>query len=397
MRFSTTSLDTDRPKRLGGRVKAGPVGNGNIKEGQQPMKISDIIFQFKTRNGSGHDGICRVRIFVSEQNKIIALLTDLGPLSMGPSVTNFVEVIRTALIERGLISDDAIIIEHYEKSEFRAATLDLVSFSCDGRPNWKSLTLIDAISMLSCDPIEFEGKTIENIRLRHEIARIRNAINPFIDSPHVECPEIIKRRLEIQSKQITKAQLQNVIEAGSIEQDIQRLLKSDLSIIAEVYANPKDEYICFSEFPIGNGAVDFALFTGCSRMDVILIEVKGADFNLINSDSYANFSQKFNESVKQIQKRLGLIYDDGLKEFRRKVHAIRDRVESGESMYNSFIGPCHKLEVSPEKEINIRCVVIGGRTQNDIEESKHRHNYERTFVPPIKVESWDSWLTKLRR
>ncbi|MFL6465581.1 MAG: Shedu anti-phage system protein SduA domain-containing protein, partial [Bryobacteraceae bacterium] len=170
-----------------------------------------------------------------------------------------------------------------------------------------------------------------------------------------------------------------------------------LSIIAEFYAHPEDEYICFSEFPVGDGSVEFAIFSGRSRMDVTLIEVKGADYYLLNQDSYENFSQKFNESANQIRSRLGLIYRDGLDEFRTRVHSIRKRVEEGECHHNSFVGPHTPLQVDPNKDINLRCIVIGGRTRNDIKESRRRHEYEQTSVPRIGVETWDSWLMKLSR
>ncbi|WP_017151764.1 hypothetical protein [Bacillus bingmayongensis] len=51
---------------------------------------------------------------------------------------------------------------------------------------------------------------------------------------------------------ITKVKIETLVKNGAKEQELQRLLKQDLSIFAEVYAYPSDEYICFSEFPIGN-------------------------------------------------------------------------------------------------------------------------------------------------
>src|SRR5262249_44263674 len=116
-----------------------------------------------------------------------------------------------------------------------------------------------------------------------------------------------------------------------------------------VYAFPEDEYICFPEFPVGEGQVDFALFTGRSRMDVVLIEVKGADYYILNRNSYGNFASKFNEAVKQIQGRLATIYNDGLTKFRAQVHSLRARAETGEGVHNAFLGPKSSLEVDPEK------------------------------------------------
>jgi hypothetical protein len=208
---------------------------------------------------------------------------------------------------------------------------------------------------------------------------------------------VTKRKLEIIAGQISKALMSALIDNGSNEQALQRILKQDLSLIAEVYAHPEDEYICFSEFPVGEGQVDFALFTGRSWMDVVLIEVKGADYYILNRNSYGNFASKLNEAVKQIQGRLATIYNDGLRKFQHQVHLLRARAETGERVHNAFLGPKSNLEVDPEKGINVRFIVIGGRTRDDLEESKQRQNFERTFVPPLKIETWDTWLRKLRR
>jgi len=47
------------------------------------------------------------------------------------------------------------------------------------------------------------------------------------------------------------------------ETDIQKLIKSDLSIIGDFYSHPSEEYICFSEFSLDDGVVDFV----CSPED----------------------------------------------------------------------------------------------------------------------------------
>ena len=132
-------------------------------------------------------------------------------------------------------------------------------------------------------------------------------------------------------------------------------------------------------------------------MDVVLIEVKGADYYILNRNSYSNFASKFNEAVKQIQGRLATIYDDGLTKFRHQVHTLRAHAETGERVHNAFLEPISSLEVDPEKDINVRFIIIGSRTRDDLEESKQRQNFERTFVPPLKIETWDTWLRKLRR
>lgn len=360
------------------------------------MKISDFIHRFPTACGTRQDGICRVRIFVGSNSTILALLTDLGDKNTSSSVTNSIELLCKSLLTRGAVSNQCSFIEHYEANAFRGDTFDLVTFGDSGAPHWNSIKRGDAEALLGCDARELSARTLDQPRLLNEIDRIRNEIDPFIDSPWPEAPEITKRRNNIESRMISKSLIIDLVERGVGEQELQRLLKQDLSIFAEIYADPKDEYICFSEFPIADGAVDFAVFSGRSRMDVTLIEVKGAEFHLVNQGHYDKFAGKIDEAIDQIRKRLRHVID-GIREFRAQVHRVRQNVEEGKSQYNSLLGPDGHLEVDPDKDINIRCVVIGGRTRDDYEESKKRHDVERSTHPPIRVESWDTWLRKVRR
>lgn len=360
------------------------------------MKINDLIHRFPTACGTRQDGICRVRTFAGADDRVFALLTDLGDKNTSSSVTNSIELLCKSLLTRGIVSNQCGFIEHYEANAIRGDTFDLVTFHDNGSPHWNSIKQADVEALLECDLKELSARTLDQQRLLNEIDRIRNEIDPFIDSPWLEGPEITKRRNDIESRMISKKLVSDLVERGAGEQELQRLLKQDLSIFAEIYADPKDEYICFSEFPIADGAVDFAVFSGRSRMDVTLIEVKGAEFHLVNQGHYDKFASKIDEAIDQIRKRLRHVID-GIKEFRAQVHEVRQKVEDGKVEYNSLLGPDGHLEVDPDKDINIRCVVIGGRTRNDHEESKKRHDVERSTHPPIRVESWDTWLRKIRR
>ena len=84
------------------------------------------------------------------------------------------------------------------------------------------------------------------------------------------------------------------------EWKLDALIKNDLSLIAEIYSYPNDEYIVFSEFPVGERRVDFAIFSGRSTMDVTFIEIKGADFNLKKRGHYDNLNAKIEEANSQI-------------------------------------------------------------------------------------------------
>ncbi|GBE19185.1 hypothetical protein BMS3Abin16_01800 [archaeon BMS3Abin16] len=182
------------------------------------------------------------------------------------------------------------------------------------------------------------------------------------------------------------------VSAGASERELRAELKKYLSILGKscAYSSIKDEYIVFSEFPIGHGNVDFVVFTGRSRMEVILIEIKGANFNFVNNND--SIAVDINLAAQQIRERFYVIKSN-YEPFRRDVHAIRSSVENGAQKYNSFLGPTGYLRVDPNKDIDVSGVVIGGRTKEDIQESRIRHQLELNS-PKIQFESWDSWLRK---
>lgn len=288
------------------------------------------------------------------------------------------------------------ILEHYESDNFHSETFDLITFDASKVPMWSSIDKREIMELLDCDSSEFIIPTNKDNRLLTEIEKLRNKIDPFMDFPLREDHKIINRRADIEASKIYKQVLVDVIEANSKENEIARVLKNDLSIFAEIYAHPEEEYICFSEFPIADGFVDFVVFSGRSRMDVTLIEVKGADFFLLNQGHYETFSRKVEEAASQLRERITYIYRN-YDVFRSKVHRIREQVESGKSVYDSLLGPKGELLVDPNKNINIYPVLICGRTRDDIKESEKRHKYENGTHPTIKIETWDTMIRKLRR
>lgn len=359
------------------------------------MKITDIVHNYPDGNARLICGLCRVRSFMSESG-IVVLLTDLGDKNDGQSVTNAVERIIKSLRELGVVIGPATYLEHYEREDPRCDSFDIVSVDSPGGTQWKTVSREEALVLMGCSPSELDERSWQSGRIVAQADRLRFSRNPFIDSHYQESNAVIKRRLEIADALISRSEVEALISAGAGERDIQGLLKRDLSIFGEAYAKPDDEYICFSEFPLGDGYVDFVVFSGRSRMDVILIEIKGADFNLLNADHYKEFNHKINQAAGQLRNRLGHIYRE-VSPFRDHVHSLRIRAERGEQVHNAFIGPHHGLQVDPQKDINIRTVLIGGRTVDDRAESAKRHDYERHFNPPIRIESWDTWLRRLQR
>lgn len=258
------------------------------------------------------------------------------------------------------------------------------------------MTATEVESLLKCDEDELKSRMEDSQQLLNAADCIRFEIDPHIDSPWPENHEKTWRRNQIESSMIPKRQLANLVESSATEQELQKLLKQDLSIFGEIYADPKEEYICFSEFVLDAGRVDFVVFSGRSRMDVTFIEVKGADFYLLNQGHYNKFSSRIEEAADQIRARLRHVIED-IKGFRLRAHQIRVQIENGGSVFNSLMGPEGRLLVDPDKDINIRYVVIGGRTKDDLDESKKRHDFERNTHPSIRIESWDTWLRKIRR
>ncbi|ADV47112.1 Shedu immune nuclease family protein [Nitratifractor salsuginis] len=186
--------------------------------------------------------------------------------------------------------------------------------------------------------------------------------------------------------------LKELIKNKSTERVIQKYLKSNLHLIAEHYASSENEYIIFSEFPIDEGKVDFVIFTDRSRMQIILIEIKGADFPYLTKSNKT--SNVIRDAHEQILERFDFI-NHNYELFRRKVHEIRQEVEKGEIKYNSLLGSNGFLHVDPNKEIKYRGIVIGGYTTDDILESKKRNQLELDSNLKIQFESWDSFLRKV--
>lgn len=360
------------------------------------MKLSDFIFRYPVGIARTRQGLCRVRTFFSFQSGVTVLLTDIGEFAVGSSITNVVEHIHQALLLRGMIPTDARVIEHYERHGVEGGSFSVVSFGPAGDPSWVRMPMQDVLLILSCDSNEFTRSTAMDSRLVAEIERLRNAIDPFAGAPWLEEPAIVNRRGEIENGMISKALLSQLVSAGATEREFQQLLKRDPSFFGELYGDPHEEYIVFSEYPLADGFIDFVVFTGRSRMEVVLIEIKGADFFLINGDSYGEFSQKINQAAGQIRRRIGEIYRD-MSTFRRYAHKVRRAAESGAPRHGAFMGPHPKLLVDPNKDIELRSVIIGGRTRDDPFESTKRHDFEHGASPPIRIESWDTWIRKLQR
>ncbi|MDE2481542.1 MAG: DUF4263 domain-containing protein [bacterium] len=357
------------------------------------MKISDFIFRYPSY--SRHDSICRLRLYVHD-GRTVAIATELDG-NTGASITNSIEYLWRALVEQGHVNTSVTLIEHYERSGFfERNDFDLVTIAANS-PTWADIEVQELVALTGGDESELISPTKNSKRLLGEIGRLRTSIEPHADLSYPESVAVVKRQLEIQDQMIPKGTIQALIQAGAGERQLQDVIKSDLSLIAEPYASPPEEYICFAEYPIGDGFADFVLFTGRSRMDVIVFEIKGADFPVLNGSGRRNLSAKLNEAAQQARSRLAHVYRN-YNGFRLRAHEIRSLVEQRQLLHGAFIGPHGPVpQVDPEKDINLHGVLIAGRTNDDLLESSVRHEFEMQTAPRLRVESWDSWVRKLRR
>jgi hypothetical protein len=360
------------------------------------MKINDIIFRYAFPQNNKRDGICRVRTFVNSYFQLIVLITDLDLKNTSASITNSIEIIVNSLINRLIVPKDSIFIEHYEPSLIGSHTFSIVTIRNGNETLWEDINFEYLTNLLGCEENEIRDPTFQHSVLVNEIDKLRTIINPHLDLPFQMESSYLIRQFDIENNMVSASEMSEIVNNNAIEQQLLQFLRRDLSIFAEVYANPDDNYICFSEFPLNVGFVDFVLLTGISRMDVFLIEIKGADFNILNQGFYQKFNYRIEMAIGQIRDRLGYIHRN-MDEFRKNIHSIKERVISGESLYNSFIGPDTTNRVDKNKDVNIHNIIIGGRTIDDLKESRKRFDFESSLSLPIKLESWDTFLRKLRR
>ena len=190
------------------------------------------------------------------------------------------------------------IIEHYSSSSFYfSEKFDLVTFDSNMKPNWKSVSFKTISKILECSDEEFDNYR-NNQRAKKEIKDAIFGVPKLQEFKYSENPDITERRLEIVLNQHNKDDIIRLLSYSPEENKLNKFLREDLSLIAECYANPSEEYICFAEFPVGEHRADFALFTGRSRMNVYLIEIKGAD----KENHYGEFKSSIQEGVGQLKK-----------------------------------------------------------------------------------------------
>lgn len=359
------------------------------------MKLTDFIFTFgDAYNALSRTAICRVRLFINKKMEIYAVISELDE-NPSVSVTNAIEIIHSRLLKENKIPPKSKIIDHSPKSLCFPESFDLVEYTSTGYPQWKDITYSNILELLECTEDEFNDYRYDK-RVKKEIYEALNGTPKIKRFEYTEPPEITERRLEIDKVKINKKAVKGLLDTYPSEREISAFLKRDMSLLSECYANPKDEYICFSEFPIDSGRVDFAVFTGRSRMTVYLIEIKGAQNDLCRKNHYKDFRSDVQEGRGQLIQRAAWI-ESNYKECCNFVHEVLKSVKKNGRPYNAFVGPKYKLQVDPNKDVDFKYVLIAGRTGDDLQDSHKRHIEDCAINRDFRTETWDSWYNKLER
>ena len=358
------------------------------------MKLNDFIFRYWTGALTCAGGICRVRTFLGGQNQCYVVLTELDE-NPSTSVTNALESIVEQLQTQQKIPLLCQILEHYPRTIF-ASEFDLVSFSPEGVPSWKTVSSKAVLQMLGCGEEEF-GDYKKDRRVQKEIRDALLGVPKIQQFHYTEDPAVTERRLEIERSMHSLKAVKEFLSTNPSESELSAFLRQDMSLLAEVYAYPREEYICFAEFPVGRGRADFALFTGCSRMSVYLIEIKGAKQPLRRKNHYGDFRTQVQEGRAQLVERKTWC-ERNYEEFRTFVHRVLQSVKEEDARpYHAFAGPRYRLEVDPNKDIELHYVLLAGRTDDTLGDSQKRHQEDEAMGFSIRTETWDSWANKLRR
>lgn len=358
------------------------------------MKINDFIFRFRTDALIHKAGICRVRTFLNSCGELFVLLTELDE-NPSTSVTNAVERIVQQLLTQEKIPSQSKIIEHYPPAFYSSDHFDLVSFDPKGCPSWQPLSFFTIQQMLEPSEKEFENYK-QDPRIQKEIQNAIQGIPKIQTFEYHEPVEIIERRLQIKANQHSMEKIHRFLDTDPSETMWSSFLKQDMSLLAECYAYPSEEYVCFAEFPVGNGRADFALFTGRSRMEVYLFEIKGSLSSIRRQNHYHEFRAEIQEGRGQLIARSDYCKKN-YEPFRLFCHDVLAEVKKGGLPYHAFLGPRYQLQVDPNKDIYLHYILIAGRTRDDLADSQKRHMEDSSSSLDIRTETWDSWVNKLTR
>lgn len=345
------------------------------------VKQLDQIFCYRRGGKPYSDGFCRIRIFHSDKRYFLLTEVNGNP----GSIINDFEFIQDSLFASQLITKEDIPISHLEKSVTGLPCFDFVTLR-NGNLFWDSITKNELLDKLQCDDDEFDCPTTDIPRFTMLLSMLQESVEKHYP---VQTGSTFWRKSRLNQ---FKKSLTDLVDAKSGEQELQKFLKKSDNIhcFSQYFASPNDEYIIFSEFPIGNRVVDFLILSSRSRMQVILVEIKGADFNLSNHSGRQCFKEPIDTAMKQILEHKRYVRENMLT-FSEQLHKQAQQVFNGNNKYNAHLGPSGLLQVDPKKDVIYKYVIIGGSRVNDLLESKARHDWEEEHKD-VSLHSWQSWL-----
>lgn len=355
------------------------------------MKIKDFIFNYDNNkiNNFGIAKLCKIQMYDSKKHKKeIILIIDLSNENNKiASTTNYITEIILGLEKKRNSRNKCIFIELDVTGKYTEITINE-----DGIPDFKEIEIGKYFDEEDVKEIEkYRKLTVEQQQEVNSIVRKKN-----LGTYSVYDLEYKIKKYNISNKKKSIEELKKFFEKNPKErEEILKFFKKNLSFFGEFYANNEDEYIVFAEFPINNEKIDFVVFHGRSRMNVTIIEVKGANFTLFTKTGYKQLNSNITKAETQIRKRVDDI-EKNYEDFRKKFYKYKEEAVKGKcNIKNILVGAKGDLKVDPEKDIKLNTVIIGGRTEKDkdVEESKERTKYEKHTK--TSLESWDTWINKL--
>ena len=175
---------------------------------------------------------------------------------------------------------------------------------------------------------------------------------------------------------------------------IQKLIKEDLSFMADYLAEPYEEYICFSNYPIGDKIADFVVLTSRSKMKVCIVEVKGADFKIVKANHYQGLNVHMNDAITQLKNHMEYI-NRNYSSFRTQIHEDKDKAINEEYSGNYLVGPRKTLLVDPQKDIDVKYIAIGGVEREDKSIEESHEIVKCKLADNLEIFSWNSFVRRL--
>ncbi len=192
---------------------------------------------------------------------------------------------------------------------------------------------------------------------------------------------------------LTKDDLDAFFVTKPSEQAIGNFLSQDLSVFGDVFSHPTGEFVVFKEYQLDQGnTVDYVVFTNRARMEVIMVEAKGADFSFLKANGDPN--ARIGDAAAKVKQRFSYAKQNYWK-FRTDALDLWRKVQQGKRLHQAVVG--RPLQIDPNKEITWSGAVIAGYERDEFEVSRKRNLLEDGNSPVIRYYTWQSFLRRIVR